>query len=85
MVRSILTRCSGTFSLQVNDVQEMLECLSVEEEGMWSCIGSSGHTSSGVAGGLVDDDIEMTMTEKTPLYQAASSSPLCEPMMIIEQ
>jgi hypothetical protein len=58
MVRSILTRCSGTFSLQVNDVQEMLECLSVEEEGMWSCIGSSGHTSSGVAGGLVDDDIE---------------------------
>jgi len=45
-------------SIQVNDVQEMLECLSVEEEGMWSCIGSSGHTSSGVAGGLVDDDIE---------------------------
>ena len=39
-------------------MQEMLECLSVEEEGMWSCIGSSGHTSSGVAGGLVDDDIE---------------------------
>lgn len=44
-------------SIQVRDVQEMLETLSIDEEGMWSCIGSSGHTSSDMpAAPEVDDD-----------------------------
>ena len=30
---------------QVEDVQKILETLDIDE-GMWSCIGSSGHTSS---------------------------------------
>ena len=30
---------------QVEDVQQMLEMLDIDQ-GMWSCIGSSGHTSS---------------------------------------
>ena len=47
--------------VQVGDVQEMLETLSIDQEGMWSCIGSSGHTSSdGPAPGEdVDEDEDL--------------------------
>ena len=46
---------------QVSDVQEMLETLSIDQEGMWSCIGSSGHTSSDgpAPGGDVDEDEDL--------------------------
>ena len=39
----------------MQDVQKVLETLDIEE-GMWSCIGSSGHTSSDAPSG--EDDGE---------------------------
>jgi hypothetical protein len=38
---------------QVRDVQTILETLDVDQ-GMWSCIGSSGHTSSGSPAAMSD-------------------------------
>lgn len=47
-------------SIQVGDVQEMIETLSIDQDVMWSCIGSSGHTSSDgpAPGDEVGEDVE---------------------------
>jgi len=43
--------------IEVRDVQEMLETLAIDEEGMWSCIGSSGHTTSDAPDVPQDDEL----------------------------
>ena len=54
-------------SIRVSDVQAMLENLSVDEQDIWSCIGSSGHTTSDVAVGDGDEQVEEDHGHSAPM------------------
>ena len=54
-------------SIRVSDVQAMLENLSVDEQDIWSCIGSSGHTTSDAAVGDGDEQVEEDHGHSAPM------------------